>query len=280
MKILFAPSDLGGGWGHISRCTALAAFAEKAGHSTVFLLQNPVIAKQLKKKFAVAQIPDIGSSSSWFKEQMHRMMRRLHREPLYVRISGLSYQVLRDGLVNADIINIQITKYIDIIHREKPDLIVGDTNLLIGTAARLTHIPVVQLVRKGFHPNDPNLIWWQSSGQEIEPPAVTEMFNNILQENALPSVSRIEALLDGDLILIPSLPELEPLHDMEDTSYIGPLLAEPEQSAQFYNFDKDKNPLIYITIGAGAGTVGSGQRKYKQGNARGWHNGDSITVQK
>ncbi len=257
MKILFAPSDLGGGLGHISRCNALAAFAEKSGHQTVFLLQNPHLARQVQKKNRVVLAPGPHSQPTWLNKQIYKLLRSLKKEPLFVRISGLNYQVLRDGLVSADSIRSRISAYLNIIHQEQPDLIVGDTNLLIGIAARLAGKPVVQLVRQGFHPNHPNLIWWPHPGPEIQPPAVLGMFNTILQENGLPTISRIESLLEGDLNLIPSLPELDPVEDNLESDYIGPLLADSILTGQKYELELQRRPLIYITIGGGAGTVGS-----------------------
>lgn len=257
MKIILAPSDLGGGLGHVSRCDALARISKDQGHSVAFILENPKIIKLINQRYRVLQIQAQNNEKHSLFRYFYGLIGKFQKPPLYIKITDLSYQVLRDGLVDRDSIIKKISDYIEILKKEKPDVIIGDTNLIIGTAARVLGIPIVQLVRKGFHPNDPELIWWQTSTAGIDPPPVTDLFNSVLNYFNLESIQKTEDLLTGDLYLIPSLPELEPLSNADKTFYIGPLINDSYINDQSNSFRRTSNPLVYITIGAGAGTVGS-----------------------
>jgi len=149
-----------------------------------------------------------------------------------------------------------------LIQRLKPDVLVGDTWPLTSIVGQLARLPVVQIIKSVVHPAEPRLIWWQDTPAGLISPDPRPVFNPVLQRLGLPEIRRAEDLLDGDLFLVPSIPELDPLPQEEldnRTHYVGALTqTNPEATdppVWLYTLDPAR-PVVYVTIGGGAGPVG------------------------
>jgi len=189
-----------------------------------------------------------------------KIMPQRHRSTsLYLGISGLDYQVVRDGLVTQKNIEHYLSKYEGVVKTFKPDILIGDTNLLAWILARKVGIPIVQVVRYASHPKTARLIWWENETNGMTPPNTGLLFNPVLNALGLNSIERAEHLLQGDLYIVPSIPELEPIPQDEKTIHVGHL-SVPEINEEVPSWVRDINadiPLIYMTIGGGAGPVGN-----------------------
>jgi UDP:flavonoid glycosyltransferase YjiC (YdhE family) len=134
-----------------------------------------------------------------------------------------------------------------------------------GMLAALEGLPLVQIVRTATHPTAPCLMWWEEPPKDLVSPDPKPVFNPILKGLGLPPIEKGEDLLQGDLYLLPSIPDLDPLPEAEATFYTGPLARFIDQNDELTEwmsrFDSQK-PLVYVTIGGGAGPVG-GPRFYQ-----------------
>lgn len=261
MRILFFPSDRGGGFGHISRCLALAHEATSLGHTCGFVLSDAKYERKVGSGFSVivtrGRIP--------FLSRLLGSVGRLRRQtteprPLYLMISGLDYQVVRDNLFTAQDVELTLEEYKKAVGNLKPDVLVGDTNLLVWMLGQKVHLPVVQIVRYASHPKTAKLVWWDEPPSNVVPPDSSALFNPILERAGLECITRAEDLLRGDLYIVPSVPEMEPMPQDEKTEYVGALLtaagSQPEKPWTD-GWLVDGIPLVYVTIGGGAGPVGS-----------------------
>jgi UDP:flavonoid glycosyltransferase YjiC (YdhE family) len=152
-----------------------------------------------------------------------------------------------------------LERYRHVVQTFKPDILVGDTNLLLWILAREVSLPVAQIVRYASHPKTAKMIWWESEPVGMIPPNSADLFNQILSKMGLKPINRAEDLLEGDLYLIPSIHEIEPVPLDEKTFHVGELtLSESEGEAPIW-FEAMNNgqPLVYVTIGGGAGNVGN-----------------------
>jgi len=259
MKIMFFPSDAGGGFGHLSRCLAIAHEANKRGHICRFLLNDRKYEKRVVDFFPV----DLSCRRLSLSKFVDKWMRVLNKKkttlPLFTEISGLNYQVIRDGFFDGGIVREKIKKYLKPIRVFGPDLLVGDTNLLAWMVSRHVDLPLVQIVRYASHPETAKLIWWKNKGAPIIPPDASAVFNPLLKRQGLETIDRAEDLLNGDLYLVPSIPEIEPVPENGKTFFTGELTLTGDDSRvpPWLNEIDEKYPLIYITIGGGAGLVGS-----------------------
>lgn len=248
-KALLLPSYLGGGFGHIGRCLALASELNQRGWQTAFALGG----------HHTERVRQSG-------QQVYKLRRpyepRPEKEegPAFTIFSDLNYQLVRDGLVNKSAILACVKEQLGIVRRFHPDVLIADSAPLASFLAYLTGLPLVQLVRSANHPDAPRLVWWQSPPQGLVSPDPRPVFNPLLEEWGLPLINRGEDLLKGDLYLVPSLPELDPLPlGLANTHYVGPLTRKTGGLSTapdwFAELDPD-NPVIYVTLGGGAGPVG------------------------
>ena len=165
----------------------------------------------------------------------------------------------RDGLTDERILKHTLDQYLEAVHRFKPDLVVGDTNLMARTAATKAILPIAQIVRYATHPDTKGIIWWDDKQDIMEPPDSLQLFNPWFQKIGLGAMTKVGDLLRGDLYLVPSIPELEPIPPDARTMHVGQLsiIDRDEPTPGWLQEINDSLPLIYVTIGGGAGQVGN-----------------------
>jgi UDP:flavonoid glycosyltransferase YjiC (YdhE family) len=259
MRLLFFPSALGGGFGHISRCLALAQEAKLRGHNCVFVIDERKYEKRLRDDFKTF-VSKTRSQSSLFSSVKDRFARlKSPVGPLFIEFTGLDYQVVRDGLVNEQLIKTRLAQYLRVVRTFKPDVLIGDTNLLVWMLSKEIDVPVVQIARYASHPKTANLIWWKNEPEGIIPPDSSALFNPLLMRMGLGPIRRAEDLLQGELFIVPSVPEIEPIPGDGKTVHIGELTVSRrnyEIPSWFQEID-GRHPLVYVTIGGGAESVGT-----------------------
>jgi len=260
MKVLFFPSDMGGGFGHISRCLAIAHEAKNKGHKCAFVINDKKYEKRLKIDFNIFVSKKHYRWLSTLRLLKNNIFgKKSHITPLFTEISGLDYQVLRDGFINDAIIRDMLNQYVEIVKSYKPDVLVGDTNLLVRMTSQKVKVPVVQIVRLASHPHTAKLIWWKDKSEDLIPPKICFLFNPLLSEIGLEPINRAEDLLQGDYYIVPSIPEIEPIPEDGKTTYVGDLTISTRnmENPSWLKEIDDNLPLVYITIGGGAGPVGN-----------------------
>jgi UDP:flavonoid glycosyltransferase YjiC (YdhE family) len=260
MKILFFPSDRGGGFGHISRCFAVAQEAKARGHSCAFVLSDTKYEAKIGSWFPVFMMRQQAPWSTRLLGILADILRPKGKSiPLYICISGLDYQIIRDGLVSEQSIENVLKGYRSAVETFKPEVLVGDTNFLVWMLSREVGVPVVQIVRYASHPMTAKLIWWENIPRGIVPPDTPALFNPILKNTGLQLIDKVEDLFRGDLYIIPSIPEIEPIYGDARTEYVGGLLvsANTKTTGPWSEWLDDSTSVIYVTVGGGAGPVGN-----------------------
>lgn len=261
MRILLFPSDRGGGFGHVSRCLALAQEAKKRGHHCAFVLSSPKYEARVSRDFPVFLAKPAGHWAGRVLHGLSRFCRHRAAEepPLYTAISGLDYQVVRDGLVSQQSIEHVLERYRSAVKAFRPGVLIGDTNFLVWMLSCEVGIPAVQIVRFSSHPLTAKLIWWEDPPADIVPPDSCALFNPILEKAGLQSIQKSEDLFRGDLYVVPSIPEIEPIYGDTKTQYVGGLMvADGRQPEGRWSEGVDSSaPIVYVTIGGGAGPVGN-----------------------
>jgi UDP:flavonoid glycosyltransferase YjiC (YdhE family) len=258
MRILFFPNDSGGGFGHISMSLSLAEEAKKRGNACAFVLSKRKFFTKIKCGFNVFLISEQHFYNYILNFLKGSLFLRKRFAPIFTEVSKIDFLVMRDGLTNEKRLKKRLGRYIKIVRTFHPDVLVGDTDILLGSLSLKVSIPVVQIVRQLTHPQSAKLVWWKDIPRELHPPETLGLFNSFFKKNDLPQIGRTEELLSGNLYLIPSIPKIEPIAAVENTEFVGPLLNNPSGNfrGEFDHFDKSK-PLVYMTIGAGAGGVGN-----------------------
>lgn len=258
MRALLFPSYRGSGFGHISRCLALAEGLTRQGWDVAFFLGPPHADRVAGEGWTVFR-PPTPLPPSRLRRLAKAVLGRLQPTFTYLFFSDLNFQAVRDGFHTSQAVQQEVEWELDVVSQFRPDVLVGDVWLLTSIVGQLAGLPVVQIVRSAAHPADPQLVWWRDVPSQIHSPDVTSVFNPALAQWGLPSIRRAEDLLDGDLILVPSMPALDPLPTgAERSHYVGPLIrsaasgqAEPDWMAAL----PDDRPVVYVTVGGGSDAV-------------------------
>ena len=254
MKILFFPSDLGGGFGHISRCMALADSFCKRGSEAAFALSGPHFKKVSKTGYKT------------FSLSPPRLIKSDPNGPAYIYVPGMAYQIVRDGFDNPNKVERSLAEGYEIIKMFRPDILVGDGYPVTWLLGQKAGIPVVQIVKSIAHPNPKQIVWWEKEPDGIIFPDPRPVFNPVLNMLGLPEITRAEQLLSGDLLLLPSIYTLDPMDPLPDhTFYVGGLVRKPsldKASPDWFQNLNRSHPIIYVTVGGAAGH-GGGRRFFK-----------------
>lgn len=249
-RAFFFPSYLGSGFGHIGRCLAPASELPARGWEVAFALSGPHLRRVREAGYLVYE-----------PRKPFRPRTETSEGPAFTIFSDMNFQLVRDGFHHPRVVRATVEEGMRFVSHFRPDVLVGDTWPLTSVIGRLAGLPVVQIIKSVAHPAQPNLIWWQQPPSGLISPDPRPVFNPVLRRWGLPEITRAEDLLTGDLLLVPSVPELDPLPPgLPDTHYVGALITSGGSSAQeppwFADLDTSR-PLLYVTIGGGAGPVGS-----------------------
>jgi MGT family glycosyltransferase len=246
-KVLMLPSYLGGGFGHIGRCLALAEELRKRGWEASFAMGDPHMGRVREAGFPIFQLHKPYEPKAGSKEG-----------PAFTVFSEFSYQLVRDGLTSPGAVRDALAEQLKVVRQFEPDLLVSDAWPLAKMLAHLVGLPLVQIVRGATHPVSPRLMWWQEPPAALQPPDPRPVFNPLLRALGMQPIVRAEDLLTGDLYLVPAFPEMEPIEgDLENTHFIGPLIRARQSAAALPEWlDWGSELLVYITLGGGAGPVG------------------------
>jgi UDP:flavonoid glycosyltransferase YjiC (YdhE family) len=151
----------------------------------------------------------------------------------YSRIMGWDTYASFFGFNNYDYLKMYIESQINAVKEFKPDVLIGSWDFTLGITGELLGIPVVSIFQEPMHPNSRGFEWWRENAQRIERPQTNlEIFNRLLKSMKLKTVDCVEELLvKANLLLVPSLPEIDPLPQWEKRGrYIGYL--EPVFSSE------------------------------------------------
>ncbi|MGD9489557.1 MAG: glycosyltransferase [Calditrichaceae bacterium] len=258
-KILFIPSDHGGGRGHVARCIYLANKLREKGHDSAIVLEE--------KHFKSSQKENIRSfllntkKERIVKYQFKKPFKpavqlntRITKYPVFVGFGSLAYQVPRDGYLSPRLVNYRFNQLAKIVDEFKPDILVGDTHFLTWPLGRKFNLPVVQITRLAGYPPHPKFLWWERKKWTYTEPDALMPFSDLMDKLSFNGMSKAEDLLTGDRYVIPSSRKLEPVKDDENSVIYCGALSEfhgPGKSIPLFD-NKDEYPKIYVTIGGGA----------------------------
>lgn len=248
--VLFLPNYLGGGFGHIARCVALAQAFQRRGDRAVFIMNGPHLASVAEAGFDthVISTPRVASPSA--------------QAPAYIYVPEMAYQIVRDGFDNRQKVEYTLKELTQVVDKVHPDLIIGDGYALTLLIARKASVPVVQFVKSAVHPAGERMVWWEEKPGDMVVPDVRPVFSPVLEKMGLPPITnRAEELLDGDLLLLPSVPPLDPMASMPlKTHYVGPVVraaAADRPLPDWFSSLKSDKPVVYVTVGGAASHGGT-----------------------
>ncbi len=258
-RVLFLPSDHGGGKGHVSRSIYLAKRLQAAGMQVAIVLENKHYADGLNaglETYLLDTRKERFLRWQWRKPHLPKveMVEADQQPPVFLAFDGLAYQVPRDGYVSQKIVRRRFKQLEKIAARFRPQVLIGDTHFLTFLLGKKLSLPVVQITRLAGYPPKPEFFWWLKEKPTMIKPDALAPFRALLAQLAVPDIRQAEDLLQGDRYLIPAAPSVEPIKgDARKVVFSGPL-TEISGGAQKIPFFAEQNdlPRIYVTIGGGA----------------------------
>jgi UDP:flavonoid glycosyltransferase YjiC (YdhE family) len=241
-RVLFFPWSAGGGAGYTCRCLALASR----------------VASTYRCGFGPEAIPSlvddagfqlVGSRARWHTtapQQDYLPFANVERvyavTARYFRAQRIREHVERDRAA--------IAEY-------HPDLVVVDMQPTAAVAARSMGLPVLSLADADFLSPSPRawMPWLTLAPDALIPyPSCLPAFNEVLASLALDSIDSVTELLWGDVTLVPSSAELEPVVEppagIRPAVHVGPLYWDPPAVMPLLPQDTE-GAHIYVTIGSG-----------------------------
>lgn len=224
---------LSAGWGPVIRALPVAEQLKKNGIKSVFHVSGKSIVDHLKragyKVHSPISIPQKGEPKQdwWTLDQLLYDFNWSDRDFVFARHKA----------------------YVQAIKTIKPDVLVVDFNTSAMLAGKVLNIPILSVVQSCFHPNRKSkyIVYWKKAPDFL--PKVTESINGILSSNGLDSIEKVEDIQLGDITVIPSIPEVDPLSIKSDSCYVGPMLGNDIISGDDYSSSLSEKDMIFVYPG-------------------------------
>ncbi|MFZ0388875.1 MAG: glycosyltransferase [Calditrichia bacterium] len=257
MKILFTANDLGGGMGHVRRSRMLAKTLQKLGAEVAFLVHTDKALQHLSPDFTVYQ--ETFPMEKW-EIFLKSKISPIHpipedpskNNPFFWEFNSLNYQVLRDGYFTSGITERRFRQLKKIVEEFKPDIMINDGHLLAYFLRRFFQIPLVQIVRFAVFPENPQLLWWKTPPEGLQPPGAMAAFQGLFRQIKESPAEEACCLLKGDGYLIPADGEVEPVQTNAPHLFLG-YHVDSDWDPRLLDVDtKPRLKKVFVTIGAGA----------------------------
>ena len=152
------------------------------------------------------------------------------------------------GYIDQAYLDEMIPAKVEQIRKCKPDFIISQFSPPTEIAAKVLGVPLISVTQSCMHPKGKRVSWWREPEEEY--PRATNFVNKVTERFGLKPIEKMEDLNKGDLTIIPSFPEFDPIDD--NVIYIGPLLWESSGSRRGFNADEagtHDRPLILVYTG-------------------------------
>lgn len=229
-KVFFG---LSGGYGPVQRCIPIAELLKTDGIESVFSIYGP--SSDLIEEMGYKHFPD--DDPTFPKKELI-----VQPGPMFYNLDHYFAQV---GLLDENFVMAWVYHRINMLKNIKPDLVVTDLSPQTTIAARYLNIPIVSITQSCFHPKGDPIHFWGESPRNL--PKVTPIINRVLKRLSLPLINRMEDLNSGDVDIVPSFPELDPIKDEEkNVFHVGPIELQINYRQHKY---EDKLPYILVYPG-------------------------------
>ncbi|MFC5407317.1 glycosyltransferase [Cohnella soli] len=200
---------LSGGMGPVLRTLPIANLFSQTGDTVAFSIYDDNAAHTVRSR-GYEHLPDDDPT-------MPDATRLVPRRPQFYHLDHYFAQI---GLLDEKFVRSWIDHRIGMLQSFQADLVYADMSPHTVIAARYLGIPVVSITQSCFVPIGKQLHYWGDPPRNT--PKVTPIINRVLTELGLPRIDRMEQLNEGDVTLIPGIPELDPVCG-DRVYHIGPI---------------------------------------------------------
>jgi MGT family glycosyltransferase len=160
------------------------------------------------------------------------------------------YQWSKHGYMDYDFTKRLVEAFIEALQTYQPKAVLSVQFPLAVVAARRLGIPVACITQACLHKagRGGRTTWWKDLPDNLD--RTSPIFNRILNELGMTPIETMEDLSDGDITIIPSIPEFDVVHD-PNVFYTGPMFWQGpgEISGVPYNIPRKNKYLIHAYTG-------------------------------
>jgi UDP:flavonoid glycosyltransferase YjiC (YdhE family) len=153
------------------------------------------------------------------------------------------------GMLEEDFIQKNVEAYIKLIKNIGATVVIDFWNPFACIAARVMDVPLVTVIQADMHPQSKGFIWWKKIPDNL--PSPKSAINQVLNNYDLPPIEQTGELFLGDKTLVVGIPELDPLPESVEVTYLGPILWQKDTAELpdwIYQLNTDQ-PIIWIYTG-------------------------------
>ena len=147
----------------------------------------------------------------------HQKKYAIQSQPQFFHLDHYYAQM---GLLDKTFTETWIRNRIQLLETIKADFVISDMSAHTLIAAKVLGIPSLSITQSCLHPQGKPLHYWGTPPRNL--PKVTPVMNEILKSYKLQTIERMEELHQGNVDIIPSIPELDPMNDSK-ARYAGPI---------------------------------------------------------
>ena len=160
---------------------------------------------------------------------------------------NLGFFFCKYGYSDAEYVKRLVEDYMEVYKKRQISLVIAVLDPICYIAAQVLGLPIISVTQSCFCPNCEygQLNWWDDMPKDL--PNAVEGINKALDYYGLNRITRIEELSYGDMTIIPSFPEFDPLREYEDVIYTGIMCWQGESREGKFEFLKEgvKNIFVY-----------------------------------
>jgi UDP:flavonoid glycosyltransferase YjiC (YdhE family) len=211
-RALFFPFP--GNYGPIVNCHSIAEHLVRLGYQVGFSATGYYDSLIESDKYL--KIPTL--PPSWVGKSKSSLKNRP-----FSQIGGIDSFASFFGFNDFGWLKAYIDNQINVVKEFSPDVLIGSWDFVLGITGELLGIPVVNIYQTGMHPSSSGFEWWQGDLPNSCPQTNLPVFNKLLKLLGLQEAACLEEVISkADLLILPSIPELDPLPETESRArYVG-----------------------------------------------------------
>lgn len=154
----------------------------------------------------------------------------------------------RFGYLDYQYVKQLIELRLEVIESLNPAIVISQFNPPTSIVSKILNIPHVSITQSCLHPSGKRVSWWKKPNEDYFRTSIT--VNKVLADYGLDPIDKMEDLHRGNLSIIPSFPEFDPITN-DDVIYTGPMIWESANNYKGlpFNYIKTERPLIYAYTG-------------------------------
>jgi len=238
-KVLFSFWD--GGTGHLTRVMSLAEEARKRGMKVGFISSEKYVSWILNEN-PNYRVYLISNRNPTAQPPPYPFPVYSHAFGHAQRLRGLRFDDVKwlRGIVK---------KEIEVLKSYQPDVVINDYRDTIKIAAEVLKIPIVGITKSTGNPDGYTFSWWLAPPPDLILPDCRQSFNVVRKEYGLTPIKDEREMFSGNVCIIPSIKEIDPLMRKSRNSYYVGLLSYWWRRNDEFEFIPYNIPKIFSYIG-------------------------------